>query len=408
MKMTRLLLIFPITLCGLFAAGQPVNNTCTGAEQLCFGAPLSANNAGATPDSWTASCHSNDNTLWYKFTTNTKGGDVSVSVSAVCEGDAITGGSLVAAPAGCDTSAFVILDCVTSEQGSITLNGSDLEPGKRHFIVVNSQKGGQAVVCDWELNITGPGIEYSATPVVEHATCFQKKGTASIDDVVMGPGPYKYALKDSTPQSSSTFSGLHVGKQTVIITDAHGCKREEVFYIDGLDNYLSVDAGRDKTIIAGGMVQFYAEGNGSFYLWEPIEGLTDPDAQSTFASPKTTQTYAVYTYTNEHCRAADYITVFVLPAIVAPNAFTPNGDGVNDTWQIRFIDQYANAKVSIYNRWGQKVFQSTGYEQSQEWEGTARTGVALPTATYYYVIDLNSETDDREAEIFRGAVTIIR
>jgi gliding motility-associated-like protein len=73
--------------------------------------------------------------------------------------------------------------------------------------------------------------------------------------------------------------------------------------------------------------------------------------------------------------------------IFIPNTFTPNGDGINDTWNIRFLNNYANCSVDIFTRWGQKVYSSTGYPIP--WDGTYR-GAALPTGTYYYIINLKN------------------
>jgi gliding motility-associated-like protein len=74
-------------------------------------------------------------------------------------------------------------------------------------------------------------------------------------------------------------------------------------------------------------------------------------------------------------------------AIIIPNTFTPNGDGVNDTWDIKYLDTYATCSVDIFTRWGQKVYSSTGYPIP--WDGTYR-GAALPTGTYYYIINLKN------------------
>ncbi len=68
-----------------------------------------------------------------------------------------------------------------------------------------------------------------------------------------------------------------------------------------------------------------------------------------------------------------------------PNAFSPNGDGINDTWEIDDLKEYPDCKVSIFNRWGQELFQSTGY--GRPWDGTY-SGKPVPLATYYYIIAL--------------------
>jgi gliding motility-associated-like protein len=98
------------------------------------------------------------------------------------------------------------------------------------------------------------------------------------------------------------------------------------------------------------------------------------------------------------------ITVYpsptALPAIVVPNTFTPNADGINDTWNIKYLDLYKSCNVNVFNRWGQPVFSSIGY--GKPWNGVYN-GIALPTGTYYYVIDLKNNS-----KILSGFVAIIR
>ncbi|PJA07427.1 MAG: hypothetical protein COX70_06630, partial [Flavobacteriales bacterium CG_4_10_14_0_2_um_filter_32_8] len=83
-----------------------------------------------------------------------------------------------------------------------------------------------------------------------------------------------------------------------------------------------------------------------------------------------------------------------------PNVFSPNGDGKNDTWVLRGIEQYPNASVKIFNRWGGEMYNSIGY--SSPWDGTYN-GTPSPTATYYYIIDL-----EEGQEPISGTVNIIR
>lgn len=74
----------------------------------------------------------------------------------------------------------------------------------------------------------------------------------------------------------------------------------------------------------------------------------------------------------------------VLSALSIPNTFTPNGDGINDTWVIQALEYYPKSTINIFNRWGQKLFTSIGYPIP--WDGTYQ-GKALSSGTYYYIID---------------------
>ena len=84
-----------------------------------------------------------------------------------------------------------------------------------------------------------------------------------------------------------------------------------------------------------------------------------------------------------------------------PDVITPNGDGVNDIWVIPCIDEYPNNQLTIFNRWGDKVFEASPYMNN--WDGTFR-GNQLPRGTYFYVLKL---TDDPADEI-QGYITLTR
>lgn len=90
----------------------------------------------------------------------------------------------------------------------------------------------------------------------------------------------------------------------------------------------------------------------------------------------------------------------VIGAIVIPNTFTPNGDGINDTWNIKYLASYSTCTVQIFNRYGENVYSSIGY--GTPWDGTFK-GAKLPTGTYYYVINLKNDS-----KLLSGFVAVIK
>ncbi len=106
-----------------------------------------------------------------------------------------------------------------------------------------------------------------------------------------------------------------------------------------------------------------------------------------------------YTYTNASgCSDTATASIEVIDdaLLIVYNALTPNGDGVDDAWTIKNIDNYPGNKVQIFNRWGTKVYSATNYKNN--W-----TGGDLPDATYFYILDLNNGD-----KALTGTVTIIR
>ena len=86
-------------------------------------------------------------------------------------------------------------------------------------------------------------------------------------------------------------------------------------------------------------------------------------------------------------------------SLIVSDLLTPNGDGQNDTWKIKEPSYVDGCDVSIYNRWGQKVYQTTSYQN--EWDGT-KNGVNLPDGAYFYVIECDGEV------AYKGPITLMR
>jgi gliding motility-associated-like protein len=95
------------------------------------------------------------------------------------------------------------------------------------------------------------------------------------------------------------------------------------------------------------------------------------------------------------------VKVLVLKDLIIPNTFTPNGDGINDTWNIINLADYAKAAINIYNRYGINLYHSLGY--ALPWDGTWN-GKILPAGTYYYIID----PKDKVHNVKSGWVVILR
>jgi gliding motility-associated-like protein len=130
------------------------------------------------------------------------------------------------------------------------------------------------------------------------------------------------------------------------------------------------------------------------------------DAAATIPVPNPTSldkngTYYIKITTAAGCSAITSVTAsFINPPVALANVFSPNGDGINDTWEMPAIKYYPESIVEIFNRSGQLLFRSVGYEKP--WDGK-QNGKDLPTGTYYYVIRLTPADPPTG-----GSVTIIR
>jgi gliding motility-associated-like protein len=157
---------------------------------------------------------------------------------------------------------------------------------------------------------------------------------------------------------------------------------------------VSIDLGHSIQLIP------IVTGDISSYLWSPSFGLSSISIPNPVARPQRTTTYQLTVTATSGCQSSTAIMVTVLEPIVIPNAFTPNGDGINDTWNIAYLSDYTHCTVDVFTRYGQQIFHSNGYPVA--WNGTY-SGKSLPVGTYYYVIDLKNNTAK-----LSGFVTIVR
>jgi gliding motility-associated-like protein len=163
-----------------------------------------------------------------------------------------------------------------------------------------------------------------------------------------------------------------------------------------------VNVGPDLTVLEGNSIRFEPLNRvaGQTYKWTPNTYFVTPDTVwAATVKPVFDMTYILTTTGAGSCTASDQVFVKVLKLLSAPNAFSPNGDGINDTWIIPYLRDYPGSKIEIFSRSGQLVFTGTG---TAVWNGKLN-GQPLPVGTYYYVI-----TPYNGRSPFSGAITIIK
>ena len=163
-----------------------------------------------------------------------------------------------------------------------------------------------------------------------------------------------------------------------------------------------VDAGTDKFILTGGTSTLAGKvtGENPVYSWDPPDHLSDITVLTPTVSPVTDITYTLSAASEYGCSNNDRVQVKLVAGIYVPTAFTPNGDGKNETWKIPFLDPEWGSSVSVYNRYGQRVYYSAG--SVVEWNGKFK-GLPQPAGTYVYMVNFKTGYPD-----LKGTVTIIR
>jgi gliding motility-associated-like protein len=168
------------------------------------------------------------------------------------------------------------------------------------------------------------------------------------------------------------------------------------------------DAGKDQTVFSGQSVvlgQTSPTFTGNF-TWTPDYGLSCDNCQNPVAKPDSTTTYAVTLINQYGCHTSDSVTITILcpgDILFIPNAFTPNGDGVDDVFFIRSVGMKQLNYLRVFDRWGQLVFETN--DLSVGWDGTFKGQKLFPGV---YVYDLNAICSTGVTIDKKGNVTLIR
>ncbi|MES2329715.1 MAG: PKD domain-containing protein [Bacteroidota bacterium] len=190
---------------------------------------------------------------------------------------------------------------------------------------------------------------------------------------------------------------------SLYFTNADGCLSDTAMKTLAIYPNPKLTLKHNELVLSGGTITItpqYVYGSQLQYLWTPATYLSSDTSVAPKCTPSDDITYKLTLTAQGGCSVSDTVFVKVLKGPEVPNVFTPNGDGINDTWKIRYLESYADATVEVYNRAGQIVYRSLGY--SVEWDGNYK-GSPLPVGTYYYIINPKNGRP-----IVTGSVTILK
>jgi gliding motility-associated-like protein len=166
-----------------------------------------------------------------------------------------------------------------------------------------------------------------------------------------------------------------------------GCRSDTARKTINVYAYPQISAGPDMFVLDDGQKQIQATATGTItgFQWSPVNYLSDPAIlKPVIIRPQEDKSYTLTVTGRGGCISRDDMNMTVLRLPTPPNTFTPNGDGINDGWDVRYLDQYPGCVVEVFNTQGKMLFRSIGYQTP--WDGR-HNGNALPAGTYYYVID---------------------
>ncbi len=217
--------------------------------------------------------------------------------------------------------------------------------------------------------------------------------------------PQWYKDTVQIPGTGYTLKVTDTGRYIVMVQDTLGCWGRDTAWVTS-DERLNGPVVPCTVSGASGIFTF---------IWpeeypEGIQNEVSLDGGATWIPASNGSYHTVFNVENQKfikgrgvldwtaCYYTDESTSLECPdEVFPPNVMTPNGDGLNDLFEIDGLELYANSKVEVYDRWGNVVFSSDNYKN--DWDGGD-----LPEGTYYYIL----EVDDPQETVHRGILTILR
>jgi gliding motility-associated-like protein len=229
-------------------------------------------------------------------------------------------------------------------------------------------------------------------------TCFDSNDGIIIVTASNGKAPYTYSLNGSTPQSSNEFINLAAGTYNITVIDAMQCIANTGMSIENREP-LSTDAIVNNANCIGrntGEIRLSVSGGTMPYQYNWSNGSTDQNLENLDAGD-----YAV-TITDANGCELKY-TEAIIPEnqnvpLVINNAFSPNGDGINDYWVIKNIELYPGSELVVLNRWGNEIYTTKDY--ANNWDGSN-----LSEGTYLYILNVIM---CGETQSISGYITLVR
>ncbi len=310
----------------------------------------------------------------------------------VCLGDA-TGKITVSTSNNTAGNTFdYSIDGGATYQSSATFTGLAIGD---YEIIVRKVKGTNT--CETPKTITIDQLVFLTLEATGEYNCdnASQSITATVD--TQYANDVTYTLDGTTTSTTGVFDDVAEGVHTITVRhNDTGCTDVPVeITVEHYEPIFITDVTKDATGLNGYVIQF----NGGI---EPFEfAMNDLDAFVTTNSFSINHSgiYTFYVKDEKGCIAEFELE---LKDIEVPNFFTPDGDGINDTWYPNNVDIYPNITVDIFDRYQRLLVSLKGIQAS--WDGSYKNK-PLPSGDYWYHVKLNEVGDDRE---FKGNFTLFR
>ena len=302
----------------------------------------------------------------------------------------------------CITGIGVINSVVNPVNSSASWSGPGIVSGGNTFNPVINQPGQYTVILND--NVNGCSSTYSVTiepPTlinitsvnVTNVSCFNGSNGAIAINTDNGNGSNLDYSWNPSQNNSASVNGLTTGNYTVTVSNEDGCEDDTTVFVNqpGPISISQIDSVGSECGEANGSLSVLASGGVGNFTYSWSSGNTGATANNIDAG-----TFTVTATDGNGCPASESFDLGCTPLIpvVIPQFLSPNGDNQNELWLLQNTAQYPNIKVTVYNRWGNVVFEAEPY--NNDWNGHLKgtNPNPLPAATYFYVVDTNKKSQD--------------
>lgn len=226
--------------------------------------------------------------------------------------------------------------------------------------------------------------------------CGELTGSVQILRLIGGHGGYQYSIDGGLTFSANPgFNNLQPGTYQLLVLDQAGCSFTKTFDLQKLPE-VNTDIAPLFEIFLGDKQDLHLNINLSLskiktIQWSPSVGLSCTDCLNPSANPLETTEYTVVVTDENGCTSESKVKIIVkTPQIWVPNAFSPNGDQINDKVWVHGPQNMSIEveKFIIFDRWGNLVFQQNDFplnDPSFGWDGTYKSQNCIPGVYVFYV-----------------------
>ena len=243
---------------------------------------------------------------------------------------------------------------------------------------------------------------YSITETTTYVSCDGWCDGTSTITVTGGVSPYTYLW--STGDNTSSVINLCGGNYSVTVSDVSGC--DSVYTIKKVINPEPILINLTTiNVVCGFNGRISASPTGGYVPYKYLFTGNSDSLDSPFIGDLQVGSYTLSLIDSLNCSVDTTFEIVEITCLdpVLPEAFSPNGDGLNDFWGISNLNYFQNYRIYVYSRWGQLVFDSNN--DTMPWKGEGVIGT-VPAATFYYIMVLDQT--DENSKILKGSVSVVR